>query len=733
MLGNTRSDAIGCGEMRRIVSFVLVGLIVVSGLWVLSVPLGSAFVMPPQWSYSASGTVYSVAISEDGNYIVAGTGNGYAYLFSKTSSTPLWSFLAGDEIHSVAISGDGTYIAVGSWDGVLYAFEKTSSTPLWSSSLGGSVLSVDISSNGQYIVAGSSNSLLQVHFTGSAIPIWGVSLTFPVRSVAISDNSNFLVAGSGPLVNLYHPLSSTPVWSGFTGFGINWVDISSNGSYIVATDDGNLVHLFNMGSSIPLWTYSGSDTIWMVSVAGTGEYVAAASSDMYIHVFHRSSNVPLWSHPTGNWADAVDISDDGNYLAGGSANGKAFFYSPTSSPIWEGQGGGVVRTCSVTSHGEYVAVGGGSTVKLFPGDIFPPLISGVDARPQPQIAPGYVNISANVSDDSPETTAFADVTLPDLTHLNFSMSPSPGNRFYSNETYDQVGVHDFTVWASDPAGNWNSSSGSFTLMSPAPPSAPPTDIQAHISGPVLGDVRVTWTLSADDGAGNDDVVAYNIYRSGSFNGSGSGYALHDSVPGGSAEYVDTGAGEGDPDSYFYRICSVNTGSALGCAATQAGKYTRDLSPGPQLVSIPLVPSDAGPGTVFQTVAFDSIRTYDSANKDWGTHMAYKSYGGDLRSIDASAGYWVNVLADCSLTVAGIVPLETQISLQKGWNLVGFPSFKPSTVSDLKAQIGITRAEGTDPVAIPHHLRVLGDADTLLAGCGYWMKVDAPTQWVVWNI
>ncbi|MEE9506033.1 MAG: hypothetical protein V3V98_02695 [Thermoplasmata archaeon] len=38
-------------------------------------------------------------------------------------------------------------------------------------------------------------------------------------------------------------------------------------------------------------------------------------------------------------------------------------------------------------------------------------------------------------------------------------------------------------------------------------------------------------------------------------------------------------------------------------------------------------------------------------------------------------------------------------------------------------------EGYDSTST-HHLRVLGDAEVLLAGLGYWVKVEADTVWTV---
>ena len=79
------------------------------------------------WNHTANDRIYSVAISEDGNYIASSSGDGTVFLFNKTSSRPMWSYITGDEVRSVAISANGTYIVAASFDGRVYLFNKTSS------------------------------------------------------------------------------------------------------------------------------------------------------------------------------------------------------------------------------------------------------------------------------------------------------------------------------------------------------------------------------------------------------------------------------------------------------------------------------------------------------------------------------------------------------------------------------------------------------------------------------
>lgn len=265
------------------------------------------------------------------------------------------------------------------------------------------------------------------------------------------------------------------------------------------------------------------------------------------------------------------------------------------------------------------------------------------------------------------------------------------------------------------------------------PHRPPTILQTALTGKDLENVTIIWSLSPDDGVGSKSVVGYKIYRNITYNAEGLGYALITSLPNGTSFFVDESAGERDPNDYFYRVCSIDLINNTTCAKEQAGKFTRPLSRGPNLISIPLVQSNASIESVLQTVRFDKAWTYNPSTEKWEWYMTLKPYKGDLRLVDHKMGVWVNVTVDSNLTVAGIVPLSTAIQLRPGWNLIGFPSFDSEyTVGDSKSEIGATRVEGFDPSDPPYFLKALTDGDILRAGFGYWVVVENETTWIMEN-
>ncbi|MCK5291173.1 MAG: right-handed parallel beta-helix repeat-containing protein [Thermoplasmata archaeon] len=275
----------------------------------------------------------------------------------------------------------------------------------------------------------------------------------------------------------------------------------------------------------------------------------------------------------------------------------------------------------------------------------------------------------------------------------------------------------------------------YPLMLPTtlPPPRPPSVLEANLVGVNLEDVAVTWSLSPDDGMGLNSVVRYEVYRNTSYEWGGWSYQLIASLPNRTTDIVDNSVGEGDPNNYFYLVCAVDVNGKSSCGWDQAGKFTRMVDEGPNLLSIPLIQSDVSLERVLQTLEFDRVWTYHATSGEWESYADSKPYKGDMGTINHRIGFWVSVTEESNLTVAGIVPLNTMLQLKTGWNLVPFPSFRSAyTVSDLKAGTGATRVEGLDPSSLPYFLRVLAPAENLQAGFGYWVRVETDRVWAVDN-
>lgn len=104
-------------------------------------------------------------------------------------------------------------------------------------------------------------------------------------------------------------------------------------------------------------------------------------------------------------------------------------------------------------------------------DTTAPTIGAVAASPSTRVEGGYVNITADVTDDTAVDSVTVRVVGPDL-DVTLPMVNAGGTIWYVNRTYATRGNYSFTVTATDTSGNARTRGGTFTITVPLPPSAP---------------------------------------------------------------------------------------------------------------------------------------------------------------------------------------------------------------------------------------------------------------------
>ncbi|UCD92188.1 MAG: M20/M25/M40 family metallo-hydrolase [Methanobacteriota archaeon] len=292
------------------------------------------------------------------------------------------------------------------------------------------------------------------------------------------------------------------------------------------------------------------------------------------------------------------------------------------------------------------------------------------------------------------------------------------------------GTYDFYIRGRDEAGNWGPSVA-ITDVSIMPP-LPPTNIDASLEGPSFEHVNVRWTLSLDDGQGDDDIDHYSIYYGNVYDKTAESYQFLDTSPAGTDNYLHSLAGNGDSNSYFYTVLANDTQGNARKASNQAAKFARDLLAGIHLLSNPLIVADTSIDSVLQTVAFSRVWRYDpTAPETWVKVDLAKSYLGSFTT-SMDMAYWVEVTAGSTYAVAGRVPDTVTVDLTTGWNLVSYPSFVDRVVADALLGINFNRIEGYDPLAPPYHLRKLTLWDYITACYGYWIYATEDSVWMIEN-
>jgi len=330
------------------------------------------------WHFTATGPINAVAISADGNYIVAGTSDNYLYLFEKGSSTPLWNFSASDSINSVAISADGSYIIAGSENNNVYFFDQSINTPnlpAWSYEASFSIESVVISANGTQAAASDLEHVYCFNTTNISSPKTWDRFTAIVKSIAISADGRYLVVGDS--INSITFYNTTDVADPFLwtyrppaplAWDFNDVAISSDGEYIVAGSQSNRVYLLNKTvpapSKRPLWFNDTDNEVRSVDISSDGGLIVSGNAQGNFSLFNKSTSLPLWSHSVCDVIISVAISNDGSYVAysGNLSSGESVvfvFNSNNPSPLfsYNANQSGIVQSLAISANGRYVVVG----------------------------------------------------------------------------------------------------------------------------------------------------------------------------------------------------------------------------------------------------------------------------------------------------------------------------------------------------------------------------------------
>jgi hypothetical protein len=282
------------------------------------------------------------------------------------------------------------------------------------------------------------------------------------------------------------------------------------------------------------------------------------------------------------------------------------------------------------------------------------------------------------------------------------------------------------VHGQDSLGQWGDSEFVEICLTAVGAQKParPIMTDAMLTSPTLADLTLYWDASPDDGAGDDDVLNYAIYRAFSFSGPYSWVVNVTATKSPSYNWTDPGMGHGNPSNVFYCVRSFDGVLESDCPDI-AAKFTKPITAGIHLVSIPVQMSDNSVPNVFQTIGVSRVWTYDAFDTmdHWKTWSSDKTYT-DLTGIEITMGLWVEVSTGGDLTVAGLVPRSVTVSLAKGYNLIGVPTFLGFTVADT----GAIEAEGYDGAAPPYYLKKINPTDPLVTGEAYWVYVGSTSQW-----
>jgi len=191
----------------------------------------------------------------------------------------------------------------------------------------------------------------------------------------------------------------------------------------------------------------------------------------------------------------------------------------------------------------------------------------------------------------------------------------------------------------------------------------------------------------------------------------------------------------DNEEATYTFENVTENHTIHASFLNLGKGPT-LESGLHLVSVPLVPVDDTPESVFESVldTGQELSVYE-----WAPGSSYR----EPTTIDAGHGYWLYLWTDVTLEVTGPVPAgEYEVALEHaGWHLVSTPRWPVSWQSaeftdgvQTKSLAEAVTAEWIEPYAFSYSsveedyvaIELPNAAGAIDPWTGYWLKTREPS-------
>ncbi|MDB9491381.1 hypothetical protein PN478_12720, partial [Dolichospermum circinale CS-534/05] len=245
----------------------------------------------------ALGSVYSLAYSPDGKYLVTGDSNGRVQIWNALTGREILTFVGHSNcVNSVAWSGDSLTLASGSLDNTV---------KLWNVQTGDCVRTLE----------GHSDWVNSVAWSGLTLASGSLDKTVKLWDVQTGDCVRTLEGHSS--------LVRSVAWSG-------------DGQTLASGSGDHTVKLWDVQTGDCVRTLQGHSS-WVRSVAWSGLTLASGSSDKTVKLWDiQSGDCIRWLEGHSSWVNSVAWSGDGLTLASGSDDNTV--------KLWDVQTGDCVRT-----------------------------------------------------------------------------------------------------------------------------------------------------------------------------------------------------------------------------------------------------------------------------------------------------------------------------------------------------------------------------------------------------
>lgn len=348
------------------------------------------------WQHNVGSAVATVALSADGETIVAGT-LGKTIICLDGEGHQRWQATVGNQAWRIGLSADGQTIVVGTgstrpWDMKgrgLYCFTADGLLK-WQTDLKGSVWGLDVSDDGNTVAAGTdAKQLLCYDGRGQRlwqqdVPGWGWYAW--VFGAAISaDGQTIAAASADKRVRLLE--RSGLLLAEFRTHGDLYIAaISADGQVAATGDTMGYVYLLDRQGHL-LWEERLDDEVWAVALSTDGQrlLVGAGEKEKHLYAYDLASRL-LWRRYVEGSISDLALSANGQRVVAGTRDGGIYIFGQDGDVLHKAQAGKLVRQVAISATGEQI-VAGSEDGHIYGFQLPPPILLPATPAAQEQSQP----------------------------------------------------------------------------------------------------------------------------------------------------------------------------------------------------------------------------------------------------------------------------------------------------------------------------------------------------------
>ena len=376
---------VNMGSRLRLSIYILVILILIlsyTSIIVLGVNDEGILGDIESYSVSLESKITSLALSDDGDFLVAGTEDGtVAYISLKGNI--LWTWSLRGSVVDIEGTDDLSKFAVITLAREVYLYNSLGIVEFsWERGGKGGFVDLALDSSASRIAVIDSGDPPTLYLISVSKPVgrWEKTFIAPLTSTCYLLTSNskdpgLLAVSVGSNVTVWDISNFDP--SSYTieppviTLNITTTDISKVVLYNTPTRRLAIAVIYDRNVSILEWPslrrllvkgeYVTGDKIVDLEVSRGGSYVYVGSSDYNVYCFKwvNGKYILNWGISVGNVVSDVDISSDGRFIVVGTVDGWLYLISKDGDILWKFKLSDSVTKVSISLNGKVVAAGTG--------------------------------------------------------------------------------------------------------------------------------------------------------------------------------------------------------------------------------------------------------------------------------------------------------------------------------------------------------------------------------------